>query len=150
MIGHSVGLIEELHDIVYLSTGQILSCSYREFQICIQHLPRLLLQVCYNIQEMSGDGRHFILLPYYLCKNMACIIYLLMLRYRMKISVAILTLLASSISFAHDLVINNGRVMDPESAFDQIANIAIDAGQIVKIDGGAPKGDNTIDAAGLY
>jgi len=70
MIGRSVGLIEELHDIVYLSPGQILSCSYREFQICIQHLPRLLLQLCYNILSTVLDDYSRYIVAWRLCASM--------------------------------------------------------------------------------
>ena len=70
MIGRSVGLIEELHDIVYLSPGQILSCSYREFQICIQHLPRLLLQLCYNILSTVLDDYSRYIVAWRLCTSM--------------------------------------------------------------------------------
>lgn len=34
-------------------------------------------------------------------------------------------LLSSTAAYANDLVILNGRVMDPETMFDDIANVAI-------------------------
>ncbi len=50
---------------------------------------------------------------------------------------------------AWELVINNGRVIDPESGLDAIRNIAIEEGQIRKISPRALKGDVVIDATGL-
>ena len=43
-------------------------------------------------------------------------------------------LLTVSAAFAqdYDLVINNGRVMDPETLFDDIANVGIKDGRIVE------------------
>ena len=47
---------------------------------------------------------------------------------------AALTLLATSASAAtYDVVINNGRVMDPETKFDGVRNVGIKNGKIVKI-----------------
>ncbi|MGR5117483.1 amidohydrolase family protein [Vibrio astriarenae] len=60
-----------------------------------------------------------------------------------------LTLALSPTAFAYDLVINNGRVMDPETGFDQQANVAIEDGKIVKITSEVLQGDKQIDAQGL-
>lgn len=49
----------------------------------------------------------------------------------------------------YDLVINNGRVMDPESNFDGIRNVGIKGGRIVAITEDAITGSDTIDATGL-
>lgn len=49
----------------------------------------------------------------------------------------------------HDLVITGGRVMDPESGFDTIANVGIADGIIVEISEHALHGARTIDARGL-
>jgi N-acyl-D-aspartate/D-glutamate deacylase len=48
-----------------------------------------------------------------------------------------------------DLVIANGRVMDPESRLDAIRNVGIGAGKIREITADALKGKQTIDATGL-
>lgn len=47
-----------------------------------------------------------------------------------------------------DIVINNGRVMDPEINFDQVRNVGIKNGRIVKISGDKLSGDTEIDATG--
>jgi len=49
----------------------------------------------------------------------------------------------------YDLVINGGRVMDPETEFDAVANVAIKDGRIVAITNQPITGDETIDATGL-
>lgn len=51
--------------------------------------------------------------------------------------------------FAYDLVINNGRVMDPETGLDKVTNLAIENGQIVAITDDALSGDQVIEADGL-
>ena len=48
----------------------------------------------------------------------------------------------------YDLVIENGRVMDPETSFDAIRNVGINDGRIVKISSGKLTGDKVIDATG--
>ncbi|MGB5278411.1 MAG: hypothetical protein WBP02_14725 [Gammaproteobacteria bacterium] len=57
-------------------------------------------------------------------------------------------LLSSNIAFANDIVILNGRVIDPETMFDAIANVAIKDGRIVAITNEPITGDETIDATG--
>jgi len=49
----------------------------------------------------------------------------------------------------YDLVIKNGRVMDPETMFDDIANVGITKGRIVAISKQPLSGRETIDATGL-
>jgi len=49
----------------------------------------------------------------------------------------------------YDLVINNGRVMDPETMYDAIANIGIKDGKIAVITQNQIKGKQTIDAKDL-
>jgi len=49
----------------------------------------------------------------------------------------------------YDLVINNGRVMDPETNFDQVANVGVKDGMIAAITKNKIKGKDTIDAKGL-
>jgi N-acyl-D-aspartate/D-glutamate deacylase len=46
-------------------------------------------------------------------------------------------------------VILNGRVVDPETGFDQIANVGINNGWITEITQNPIEGQETIDAAGL-
>jgi Amidohydrolase family len=60
-----------------------------------------------------------------------------------------LLFLSVSGSNAADIVINNGRVMDPETGLDAIRNIAIEDGQIVSISEYSLKGNLVIDASGL-
>ena len=59
-------------------------------------------------------------------------------------------LLTVSAAFAqdYDLVINNGRVIDPETLFDDIANVGIKDGRIVAISQDALTGTETVDATG--
>ena len=60
------------------------------------------------------------------------------------------SLLTVSSAFAHDydVVINNGRVMDPETNFDGVRNVGIKDGKIVVITESAIQGKETIDAKG--
>ena len=48
----------------------------------------------------------------------------------------------------YDLVINSGRVMDPETKYDRIANVGIKNGTIAIITNKSIKGKETIDATG--
>ena len=47
----------------------------------------------------------------------------------------------------YDLVISNGRVMDPETGFDQVANVGISDGWIVRITTDQIEGEDTLDAS---
>jgi N-acyl-D-aspartate/D-glutamate deacylase len=49
----------------------------------------------------------------------------------------------------YDVVISNGRVMDPESGLDAVRNVGISGGKVRAISSGALKGKQTIDAKGL-
>jgi hypothetical protein len=49
----------------------------------------------------------------------------------------------------YDLVINNGRVMDPETMLDATMNVGVKDGRIAKITADAITGTETIDATGL-
>ena len=49
----------------------------------------------------------------------------------------------------YDVVILNGRVMDPETKYDAVANIGIKDGRIAVITKDKIKGKETIDAKGL-
>ena len=53
-----------------------------------------------------------------------------------------------SLAQGYDLVIANGRVMDPETGFDQVANVGITDGTIVKISAETMSGKKIIDAKG--
>lgn len=49
----------------------------------------------------------------------------------------------------YDLVVSNGRVMDPESGLDGVRNVGIRDGRIVAVSEGQMDGRRTIDASGL-
>jgi N-acyl-D-glutamate deacylase len=67
-----------------------------------------------------------------------------------KISIAsILLISASHASADYDIIIKNGRVIDPETRLDAVRNIAIKGGKIVKISKDALVGNKTIDAKNL-
>ena len=61
----------------------------------------------------------------------------------------LLSLSASMAQPSYDLVILNGRVMDPETKTDRIANVAVRGGKIAVISAGPLQGARTIDARGL-
>ncbi len=73
-----------------------------------------------------------------------------MKRLRALLSVLIPTLVMAMPAMAadYDVVINNGRVMDPETNFDGVRNVGIKDGKIVAITTDAIKGKETIDAKG--
>ncbi|RLA42236.1 MAG: D-glutamate deacylase, partial [Gammaproteobacteria bacterium] len=62
-----------------------------------------------------------------------------------------ITALFSTLATAanYDVVILNGRVMDPETELDAVRNVGIKDGKIEKITKGDIKGKETIDAKGL-
>lgn len=60
-----------------------------------------------------------------------------------------LMLAAPAPAAEYDLVILNGRVMDPETNFDGIRNVGIKGGKIAVITRNKIKGKQTIDATGL-
>lgn len=63
--------------------------------------------------------------------------------------VATFTILASpAIAQNYDIVILNGRVMDPETGFDQVANVGISNGWITSITTDEIEGAESIDATG--
>ncbi len=49
----------------------------------------------------------------------------------------------------YDLVILNGRVMDPETGLDEVRNVGVRDGKIAAVEKAAIKGGETIDAKGL-
>jgi len=67
--------------------------------------------------------------------------------------VTVVAIIATAISpqvlaETYDVVINNGRVMDPETNFDGVRNVGIKDGKIVAITKDAIKGKETINASG--
>lgn len=50
---------------------------------------------------------------------------------------------------AQELVILNGRVMDPETGLDAVRHVAVEGGRIVAVTSETPRGETVIDAAGL-
>ena len=50
-------------------------------------------------------------------------------------------------SGGHTLVVNHGRVMDPETSLDAIRHIGIDGGRIARISEAPLEGDREIDAS---
>jgi len=56
---------------------------------------------------------------------------------------------ATVASEKYDVVIANGRVMDPESGLDAVRSVGISGGKIVTVSSGALAGKTTIDAKGL-
>lgn len=62
--------------------------------------------------------------------------------------IATVAMSASAFAQSFDLVIANGRVMDPETGFDQIANVGINNGFITEISTETLEGARLIDATG--
>lgn len=62
---------------------------------------------------------------------------------------ALLCLSTATFAADYDLVINGGRVMDPETMYDDIANVGIKDGRIAVITEARIQGKETIDAKGL-
>ena len=60
-----------------------------------------------------------------------------------------MSLTGFSQSGQYDLVINNGWVMDPETMYDDIANVGIKYSRIAAITKNKITGKKTIDATGL-
>lgn len=65
-----------------------------------------------------------------------------------KTTAVTILLTAATGVMANDIVIMNGRVIDPETGLDAIRTIAIDQGKIVAISEFPLEGDTVIDAAG--
>lgn len=62
----------------------------------------------------------------------------------------LLNTLAASVVYAkdYDLVVNNGRVMDPVTLYDDVSNVGIKDGRVVAISKDALEGTETVDATG--
>ena len=62
---------------------------------------------------------------------------------------ALILIVAAPIMAAdYDLVITNGQVMDPETGYDEVANVGITGGRITAITENKITGKKTIDATG--
>lgn len=74
-----------------------------------------------------------------------------MLQKKLKILAALCAMLTSSSIAAadYDLVIQGGRVIDPETQLDAVRNIGVKGGTIVSVSDKSLSGDKTIDASGL-
>ncbi len=64
------------------------------------------------------------------------------------VGILCLSVLMASPLFANDIVIRNGRVIDPESGLDAVRNVAIEDGKIVAISEFELTGETVIDATG--
>ena len=73
-----------------------------------------------------------------------------MKRLRISLSLSVLALVMAMPALAkdYDLVISNGRVIDPETMYDDIANVGITDGRIITISKKPLKGAETVDATG--
>ena len=73
-----------------------------------------------------------------------------MKRFRVFFSLLVLSLMMvmPAVAADYNVVINNGRVMDPETNFDGVRNVGIKDGKIVIITTEAISGKETIDASG--
>ena len=67
---------------------------------------------------------------------------------RLSIVLAGVVFAASAWAQSYDLVIKNGRVIDPETKFDSVANVGIKDGIIAVVTKGGINGKKTIDATG--
>ena len=62
--------------------------------------------------------------------------------------IAAAVVISASSAQDYDLVITNGRVIDPEKQFDGIANVGISGGRIATISEDPLQGAETVDATG--
>ena len=68
--------------------------------------------------------------------------------YGLGLLLCLTTFAMPAVAKDYDLVINNGRVIDPETLYDDIANVGITDGRIVTISKKPLKGAETVDATG--
>jgi N-acyl-D-glutamate deacylase len=66
----------------------------------------------------------------------------------LRVLVPALVIVTPALAADYDVVINNGRVMDPETNFDGVRNVGIKDGKIVVITKDAIRGKETINAKG--
>lgn len=64
-------------------------------------------------------------------------------------AVTVMAIATPAAAQQYDLVINGGRVMDPETGFDAVANVGVKGGRITAITKKKIAGKQTIDAGGL-
>lgn len=74
---------------------------------------------------------------------------LISMRYVSLLLISLIATASSALADNYDLVITNGRVMDPETVFDSVANVGIKDGRIAIITTDEISGEKTIDASGL-
>ena len=65
------------------------------------------------------------------------------------VGLSVLTSALSAQSGSYDIVIRNGRVIDPESGLDAVRSVGIRDGRIAAISVGTLQGRQVIDARGL-
>jgi cytosine/adenosine deaminase-related metal-dependent hydrolase len=68
-------------------------------------------------------------------------------RVRIVLTIALLAILSPAVAQEYDLVILNGRVMDPETGFDEVRNVGVKNGKIAVITSDEIVGADTIDAS---
>ena len=66
-----------------------------------------------------------------------------------SIVMLVLMVAVTAVAAEYDMVINNGRVMDPETKYDAVANVGVKDGRIAVITKDKITGKETIDAKGL-
>ena len=70
-------------------------------------------------------------------------------RYTKLLAILSSVIFSTACSAEYDIVINNGRVMDPETSFDGVRNVGVKDGRIVAITEDKITGVESIDATGL-
>ena len=70
-------------------------------------------------------------------------------RYPLLCALAAVLLAGCANTVTYDVVILNGRVMDPETNLDAVRNVGIRGGEIARITSDSISGSKTIDASGL-
>lgn len=70
-------------------------------------------------------------------------------RYTKLLAILASVIFSTACSAEYDIVINNGRVMDPETSFDGVRNVGVKDGRIVAITEDKITGVESIDATGL-
>ena len=66
---------------------------------------------------------------------------------RIVLTITLLAILSPAVAQEYDLVILNGRVMDPETGFDEVRNVGVKNGKIAVITSDEIVGADTIDAS---
>ena len=71
------------------------------------------------------------------------------MNHRLVFSALVVCILSPLCAQDYDLVIKNGRVIDPETKFDEVANVGIKGGRIARISTEALAAKEAIEAEGL-